>query len=183
MRKTLLELLIFIACCVGVFAQSTSGKQTPQEEWKAYQAQSALFREQVTAAFDREMARQKAGDCREATTTYAIGECLAKETETTTMNYKEYTGALRSLLGLVYPGGETLAQGPSGKPLTSKELVKEFDTAEAAWQQYREAICRAAADQFLGGTIFYLEGGYCQLMLVRSHMRELDTIYNMRLHH
>ena len=129
------------------------------------------------------MARQKTGDCREATTTFAIGECLAKETATTAMNYKAYTGALRSLLGPVYPGDEDTAPGPSGKPLTSKDIVKEFDATEAAWQKYREALCRAAADQFLGGTIFYLEGGYCELMLVRSHMREIDTIYNMRLHH
>jgi uncharacterized protein YecT (DUF1311 family) len=171
-----MAVIVLAACQGGAFAQ------TSQEKWKAFYAQVERFREQAQGAFDREMVREKAGDCQKADNTRAIGECLEKEIETTTANYKAYTGALRSLLGIMGADPDDKFWGPTGKPLTSKELVNEFDAAEAAWLKYREAMCTAAFDQFKGGTIVALEAGFCELMLVRSHMREIEKIYNVRLH-
>ena len=145
-------------------------------------AQVARFREQAKTAFDREMAREKVDACGDASNTRAIVECLGKENETTAANYKTYVGALRSMLGIMGADGEDPATGPTGKPLTSKELVKEFDATETAWQKYREALCTAAFDQFKGGTAAAPEAASCELMLVRNHLREIDTIYYVRLH-
>lgn len=124
------------------------------------------FRTTVKAAYDKEMARAKAGDCPDADNTRDIVDCLGKEIETTTANYKAYTGALRSLLGIMDAG----------------ELVKEFDVTEAAWQKYREAQRTAAYGQFKGGTAAGPNASACDLMLIRNHLREIENVYYMRLH-
>jgi uncharacterized protein YecT (DUF1311 family) len=128
------------------------------------------------------VARENTGDCGQADNTRAIIDCLGKENETTTANYRAYVGALRSILGMMGTDGEDQNPGPTGKPLTSKELVNEFDATEAAWQKYREAQCMAAFNQFKGGTAAAPEAGFCELMLVRNHMRENERIYYVRLH-
>ncbi|OLD79414.1 MAG: hypothetical protein AUF67_16150 [Acidobacteria bacterium 13_1_20CM_58_21] len=58
--------------------------------------------------------------------------------ETAKPNYKAYVGALGSLPGLKLASGSD-ATGPTGKPLTVEEQVKEFDEAEALWQKYLTA--------------------------------------------
>jgi uncharacterized protein YecT (DUF1311 family) len=130
-------------------------------------AQVGRYREQASAAFSREMAREKARDCGYEANNRAVVDCLMKELEASSANYKAYTGALRSMLGIM--GADA-------------DLVKDFDAGEAAWQKYREAQCRAAFDQFKGGTIAPIDGLSCELMLIRSHMREIEKIYHVSLH-
>ena len=178
---------ILVGCLLAslpaaAFAQAANGKQAAKEKWDAFYAQVEGFRKQATGAYDREMARDKAGDCQQADTTLAINECLGKEIETTAANYKAYAGALRSLLGIMGSDEQDRMSGPTGMPLTSKELVNEFDAAEAARQKYRGAQVTAAFDQFKGGTGAGPAAGSCELMLVRSHLREIENVYSIRLH-
>jgi uncharacterized protein YecT (DUF1311 family) len=161
-------------------ARRAAAQQNPGDFW----LHQDTFRRQAKMAFDGEMAREKSGDCVDAKTTYETNVCLDKAIDATTANYKAYTGALRSLLGLKPPGSEGVeeADGPTGKPLTSEELVKEFDEVEAAWETYRKAQCAAAYDEFRGGTIAPSMFGFCALRLMRGRMRDLDSIYYTRLH-
>lgn len=152
----------------------------------AFFQQRSQLQQQAKAAFDREMARQKAGDCPHARSTYDENLCLGKAIHTTLANYQSFSGALRSLLGQKNPMmGASLGDmiGPTGKPLTAEQMTKEFDQVEAGWETYRKAQCSAAYDFFKGGTIAPSMGELCELKLIRSRMADLNSIYDMALHH
>ncbi len=173
-------LMLILAALAGSAEGQTPGKQAAQE--KAFYAQVIRFQRDAAAAFNREMDREKADSCREAVSTRDIVECLGKENEAATVNYKAYFDSLHSLLALTLGDSENRTPGPTGLPLTSKELVDELDGTEAAWQKYRQAQCMAAFDLYKGGTAAAPQASSCGLMLVRSHMRELENIYHVRLH-
>lgn len=160
----------------------TSDNQAAEERRKAVYAQVVRLQRDAAAAFNREMGREKADSCREAINTRDAVECLGRENGVATVNYKAYFDALRSLLALTVGNGENRTAGPTGVPLTSKELVEELDGAEAAWQKYRQAQCMAAFDLYRGGTAANPTMESCELMLLRNHMRELEQIYYVRLH-
>jgi len=180
-RHALVLLLTFAALPVTVEGQS-SDKQAAQQRATALYAQAVRFQKDAAAAFQREMDREKADLCRAAVSTREIEECLGKENEAATANYQAYFEALHSLLALTLGDGGNPAPGPTGVPLTAPELVKDLDTAEAAWRKYREAQCRAAFDLYKGGTAAAPQESFCELMLVRNHMRNLERIYSVRLH-
>ncbi|MGH9351389.1 MAG: lysozyme inhibitor LprI family protein, partial [Terriglobia bacterium] len=164
---------------------ANSGKDAYRQTGAEFLRQRSQLQQQANAAFDREMARKKAGDCPKARTTYDQDVCLGKVIDRTLANYKDFSGALRSLLGQKNPltAGVENMTGPTGKPLTEEEQVKEFDQAEAAWETYRKAQCSAAYDLFKSGTIAPVMGGICELKLIRSRMTDLDDIYEMTLRH
>jgi uncharacterized protein YecT (DUF1311 family) len=177
-----------------LFSQQTSTPQssaTPKEihapEQKEYQQQRAEYMvkrqrlqaqgKQILAA---EMAREKAGDCTEANTTYDFNVCYGKQMAITEQNLKDYEGIIRELIApspqpLVEPDTDTT--GVAGTRLTPKHLIEEFERVEQSWRQYRETACSAAFHQFGGGTggpSFEME---CELRLARDHVRELEMIY------
>lgn len=162
----------------------TSGTAALQKRSEDFWAQQDKFRRQAEATFNREKAREKTGDCVDAKTTYDMNVCLSKAIDTTTANYQAYAGALRSLLGLRPPGSDGIDEvsGPTGRPLTAEERVKEFDTVEAAWETFRKAQCAAAYNEYRGGTIAPSMEGVCTLRLMRGRMRDLDSIYFGVLH-
>ena len=129
-------------------------------------------------AFGNEMAREKAGDCTGAVSTYDMVSCLGKEIEKTTANYKTYVGALRSIEELDIPGGANDGK-MRAKALPVDERIRSFDRAEAAWQSYQKAQCTAAYDAYKGGTIAPVMEITCHLQLMRDRMRELESIYQL----
>lgn len=149
-------------------------------------ARRSQLQQQAKMAFNREMARKKAGDCLNARSTYEEVMCLSKAVDATAANYRSFTGALRALLGQKNPlltNEEDAVSGATGKPLTSQEMLKEFDQVETEWEKYRKDQCAAAYDLFKGGTIAPVMAGECQLDLMRSRMAGLNSIYDMTLHH
>src|SRR5213592_4089892 len=88
--------------------------------------------------FDREMSREKAGDCPHADNTRALNQCLSGEIVATRANYRAYLGVLRSMLEA--RGADDLI-GPTGKPVSGTSLAKQFDDVEAMWEKYRKAQC------------------------------------------
>jgi len=175
-------LTLALAALSGTVEGQTPDKQAAQEKWKAFYAQVVRLQKDAAAAFNREMDRDKADPCRQAVSTRDSEECLGKENNAAAANYKAYFEALHALLALTPGGGENRTTGPTGVSLTSKEVVEEFDGAEAAWQKYRQTQCMAAFDLYKGGTAAVPQASFCDLMLVRSHMRELERIYSVRLH-
>jgi uncharacterized protein YecT (DUF1311 family) len=158
--------------------------QTPQTD--AFFAERGRLQAQAKAALDREMAGQKAGDCPNAMSTYDINTCLSKELETSTTNYKTYSGALRAILAQKNPyvnDNADLPPGPTGKPFTQAENVLNFDRAQDAWTKYRDAMCTGAAGLYRSGTAWHSQTLSCELMLLRSHLRELANSYGESLSH
>lgn len=160
----------------------TPEQQAYQEELKRVRAERDRLRAAAKQAFDGEMAREKAGDCPAAQTTYDFNMCYSKQNAITGENYKAYTGAVRALLGLKYPLAPgvkegPLPPGPAGPQLTPEENVTEFDKTESLWAAYKEAECTVAFHQFGGGTGGPSAEMECRLRLMRSHMRDLDSIY------
>jgi uncharacterized protein YecT (DUF1311 family) len=129
------------------------------------------------------MAREKAGDCRDATTTYDANICLGHEEDATQANYKAYTEAIRAMLGVEAPplAGLEQPQKLSGE-LSQDQLVTEFDKTQSLWEPYRQAQCTAAFHQVGGGTGGPSVEAECELRMIRGHMRDLDDVYVGMLH-
>jgi uncharacterized protein YecT (DUF1311 family) len=161
----------------------TPEQQEFQRKIASYMIQRKTLQEQAAKAFDAEAARQKAGDCKNASSTRDIETCLEKETEITETNYSAFTGAIRELLSLSYAEfSGPAASVPTEGPPNAEDLAKEFDALQTAWQQYRKIGTDAAYNQYKGGTMAPVASAMTSQKLVRSHMRELSSIYEGPLH-
>jgi uncharacterized protein YecT (DUF1311 family) len=172
-----------IAIWISIFAATGFA----QNRLEAYLAELDRLDAQAKAAYDREKARaqaaEKAGDCPKADTTRAIEECLSADIAATRANFTTFSGTIRSILALESPGDRTPASGPTGMPLTPVERVKEFDDVAASWDKYSKQQISAAYHLWSGGTIAPVEALTCELMLLRSRMRELNLVYDSQLRH
>ena len=128
-----------------------------------------------------EMGREKAGDCKNASSTYEAVICLGKEGRITTVNYEAMTRSLRALLALADADAPTTVIGPTGKALTPAQQAAEFDVLQQKWEVYRKTVESAAYDQFKGGTEAPVSNALADQMVVRSHMKELASIYDFIL--
>ena len=197
--------LLAITLCGGfvllplLFGQQGSDQQTPpkpqkvltpeqktyQQQWKEYTAKRQSLQAQAKGVFNAEMAREKAGDCPDANTTYDFNICYDKQVAATEQNLRSFEDTIRALQApsLRMPGeAASNMPGIAGPVLAPQQSLEEFDRVEQGWRQYRETACKAAFHQFDGGTggpSFQME---CELRLTRGHMRELDMIYGSDLH-
>ena len=179
MRKTILfSVILLVASCTSFAQNSATDDAAHKHAWQEYSKQVEGLKKIARSAYSDEQMREKAGDCPKSTTTHDIVMCLQKEVDKTIANYQSYADATRSIEGLAAPE-DVPASGPTGKPLTSQELVQQFDVAESAWQAYKKAQCSAAYDAYKGGTIAPMVQITCELMLTRNHLRELDSIYQV----
>jgi hypothetical protein len=161
----------------------TQEQQALQQKMRETDVARRRFRADATQAFDSEMAREKAGDCPDAKTTYDFNVCFGEEVVATDKNLRNYEGGIRDLLRLRDSGvsGQSLPPGPAGPQLSGEQQLAEFDRLEQVWHSYLDAASMAAFHQFGGGTggpSFEIE---THLRVVRSHMRELDSVYGMLL--
>jgi len=162
----------------------TPEQKALQQKDMEYRAKRHSLQAQARQIFDAEMAHEKAGDCPDAQTTVDFNICYGKQAAITEQNLKSIEGIIRELLAPPprMPGQpEADTPGSAGISLTPVHLLEEFDRVEQSWRQYRETACTAAFHQFSGGTggpSFELQ---CELMLARSHMRELEMIYGQAL--
>jgi|ERR1022692_32778 hypothetical protein len=162
----------------------TPEQQAHQQQMREIDAERQRLRARAKQAFDAEMERERTGDCPAAKGTYEFNVCYAKEIGITEGNLKTYEGAIRDLLGLKYPKltDQPPIPGPAGSQSTPEQRTVEFDHLVQLWRSYLDTASTAAFHQFQGGTggpSFEME---THLLLVRSHMRELDKIYDMLLH-
>jgi uncharacterized protein YecT (DUF1311 family) len=159
----------------------TPGQVAYQAALKTYQAQADKLRAAAVAAFNAELAREKAPTCPNAVSTVDINECLAHENDLTDANLKAFTTNLRAMLALPAPKfpGETPYIGPSGPEATPATNTAAFDKAQAAWATYAEAECSAVDTYWRSGTIVNAMVGECGLRMARARMHELDSIYNV----
>ncbi len=161
-------------CCAITFAQAP-----PPPQIANWQNQRANLRKQAQTALAAESARESTGDCPDANTTRAQEQCLTAEHTKTEANYAVFVQAIRSMLALAYPTppGQKPISGPSGTPLTSDELLAEFDRLEAESKQYREHATKAAYDQYKGGTLAPVFSMEATQKLLRLHMHEIAFLY------
>jgi len=183
------------ALVLAVFALSAIAQQpttrpkkvlTPeQQEYQAklheVWAQRDALRAKAKAAYDDEMAREKAGDCPNAVTTYDANMCYGKASDQTDKNLKTLEDALRAMLGLQEPAmpGVAPTAAVNSRVLTPGQKVAEFDQIETQWSAYTGTACSAVYHWFEGGTGGPAAQMECHLRLVRNHFRELDSIYEV----
>jgi uncharacterized protein YecT (DUF1311 family) len=155
----------------------TPEQQEKQRNWQEYMAKRHDLQAQAKQVFDTEMAREKAGECAEAMTTYDINVCFGKELGITDGNLKSFEDVIRELIASVpeAPGAST-AVSASSSPGRAQSGA-EFERVNQVWEQYRDTACAAAFHQFDGGTGGPSFEAQCRLMLNRDHMRELNVIY------
>jgi uncharacterized protein YecT (DUF1311 family) len=179
--------LAFIVCLlIPSFLCAQSGqngenpaKQNPRKEWDASFAQIQQLKKSARSSYADEKARQKAGDCPQATSTYDIVTCLGSELERSTANYHAYVGAIRSTEALAGPHEGSPTGGSGAGSRTPAERVKQFDEVESAWQIFQKAQCSMAYDAYRGGTIAPVMQLTCKLRLLRDRMSELESIYQI----
>jgi hypothetical protein len=112
--------LAILACAGLALAQTPASTPLAQRNALRLAAQKAV---------NAEAAREKTGDCQDATTTRARQECLSAEMQKTQANYAAFAGAVRAILGLSYatkPGDQPVS-GPTGTSLTAEQRMAEFD--------------------------------------------------------
>jgi hypothetical protein len=166
-----MKVIAFFVCAGLALAQTPASTVQRRDELRTA-AQTAL---------NAEMAREKAGDCPDATTTRAQEECLGAEMRKTDASYAAFASAIRAMLGLSYSTSTQPSSGPTGIPLTPEQRVAEFDRLEAESKAYREAAAKVAFDQYKGGTlapVFSLEAAQ---KLLRLHLQEMAFVYGNEL--
>ena len=163
--------------------QALTPKQSEDKrQTDAFFAERTRLTAAAKQAFDAELAREKAGACKAAYSTYEAVTCLSTQQKITSANYAAMVANLRALLALKSPYSDDQPMlGPSGYSLTSAEQTAEFDQMQQAWESYRKIAASVAFDQFKGGTEAPVSGALSALMLVRSHMRELASLYDFAL--
>lgn len=190
MRHVLLLLGSLMALTVSCPSQTnpnlpkkilTPEQQAYQQKLKEVRVKRDSLQAEAGRLFESEMAREKAGDCSDAGTTYDFNVCFGKAVDLTDRNLRAYQSALRDLLSLEYPEPQPTT-GPAGPVQTPAQSAEEFDRVEKAWLSYLDIAGSAAFHQFGGGTGGPSAEMECHLRLVRNHMRELDGIYFMLLH-
>jgi uncharacterized protein YecT (DUF1311 family) len=159
------------------------GQPSQQDKQKTFMAELGRLQARAKAAYEREMAREKAGDCPNADNTRAIVECLGNQIATTTANFKEFTGATRSILSLEGADAKDTILGPTGRTPSREEEQKAFDDAASAWDKYSKAQCDATYGQYKGGTYVNVAAAHCKLLLFRSRMRDMNALYEDQLRH
>jgi uncharacterized protein YecT (DUF1311 family) len=158
----------------------TPEQQAYQQQYQQWSTHYRQLQAQGKQIFDAEMAREKAGDCPNASSTYDFNVCYGKQLDITEANLKSFEETIHDLLAPApqMPGEPaTPSQGPAGPSLTSAQLTAEFESVERVWRQYRDTACTAAYHQFGGGTGAPSFEMQCRLQLTRDHMRELRMIY------
>ena len=181
MQKVAVSLVV--AGLVAVNAQLAIGQDNADARRQAAEQSAARYRflDQADTAWNREVAREKAGECLGAQTTYDTVMCLVKETETTKRNLTAYLNAFRGIFALRFPDEQRFS-GPTGRPPTAEEFLRGFNDSEAKWTAYEEAICASAFALAQGGTMAPIDQAYCELKLMRSHMRELGGTLGESFH-
>jgi hypothetical protein len=177
----MLALTFILASALPVIAQTPQSSEM-KAQLEAFTAQRHFWQKQGLNVFNKEMAREKIEPCPEAHSGYELNICLTKEIEISQSNYKTYADSIRALLALKFPGQDSINDnGPTGKPLSEEELLKEFDDIQSKWQQYQKAASNASFDYYKGGSIAPILAGQAELKIIRSHMHDLDAIYAMIL--
>jgi uncharacterized protein YecT (DUF1311 family) len=184
--------LFFLPLCIGQQGAGGSGP-SPQEKaltpaqraYRQYKERRTGLRAKGKDVFDAEMAREKAGDCKDANNQAEFNVCFGKVLTITERNLDSMEQVIRGLQAGVPKTTEEAAQlptGHAGAEPSPQQLAAQFDGVEKAWRGYREVACEAAFNQFYGGSgapSFQME---CELKLTRDHMRELWMIYGEDLY-
>lgn len=154
----------FVLCASAAAQQTTAQRQ-------------ASLREGAKSAVDREMAREKTGDCPNVETALAEVQCLGREGKTSAANLNTFIAAIRGLIKLGWNDYPDTHPGPSGVPLTGSQVLQQFDDAQLAWDKYSRAGCDAAFGIYKGGTLAPVAEARCNQRMLRARLRELEALY------
>ena len=138
---------------VCIFGALSLSAQAPQQYQKAAQA-----------ALQAQMS-QAGRDCLDPRTTADENNCIAKSATMAQHDFDVFYDNLLSLLG--------------GCESANRQKLTE---AQDQWELYRNKTCEAIDYLYRGGSIQPSAVTRCRIELLRSRMRDLDTIYHTVLH-
>lgn len=151
---------------------------TLQQQARDTTAKRLALQAEGQQVFNAEMAREAAGDCKAADSTYEFNLCYSQQESITSQNLSRFERVIRDLILNGQQDAPAYdSTGIAGPSLTPQHLLDELHRVETLWQQYSSTACTAAFHQFDGGTGGPSFEGQCNLALTRSHMRELNLIY------
>jgi hypothetical protein len=85
---------------MGAIAQQPSGSAEARRREAELMAKRYRLVDQADAAWDREMAREKAGDCNDGGSTYDENMCLGRVVDASKANLKAYVDAFRGIFAI-----------------------------------------------------------------------------------
>lgn len=124
----------------------------------------AFYQKRAEVALQFEMG-QIGKDCSNVKNTLEANSCLGPVAEKTRNNFRSFYESLRSLLQ------------------SSPESVERLDSSQALFEKYSTSACDGIGAFYRSGAIRISAVVSCHIQLIRSRMRDLDSIYNTTLHH
>lgn len=186
-RSSAWLLCVLFLCLPKVFAQQTSKPPkrvfTPEEiahqqQYKLWETNYRSLQAQGKQVYDTEVAREQAKDCPNANSDSDFDVCIGQLITITDGALSSYEQVIR---GLQAPQpkmpGEAAPPANTSLGATPAQSLAQFNEVEQSWEQYRKVACKAAYDQFYGGSGAGGFGAQCRLQLTRDHIRELHMIY------
>ena len=163
--KSLLSLFCLLSCTTAIALPPLPAQAKPPTATVDPVQRDHELHARAQAAVEAERARARQPLCPKAQTTLDINTCDSAELNLTDQNELRLVRALGALLR----SNDQPAAAPARIP---------FDDAESGWQTYRDLACKAAGDQYAGGTIRPSIEMTCRITIARHHMDELWAIYS-----
>ncbi|GGH04259.1 lysozyme inhibitor LprI family protein [Silvibacterium dinghuense] len=136
---------------------------------QAVQLSLAPIRAEAKMAFTAEMDRAAKGDCPNQVTSAEIDACY----KTALLQSRSNLNAFRSAIRMSIQARERLFP-----PL----MLKDFEASEQAWDRYSATQTQVTADMVDNPEDKSSSAAATEIGLIRSHLRDLDKIYNILLH-
>lgn len=156
-RMLIAASLLLVLSATGSSRKTTTDAEKPTSRpgcGEAIECQKA-----AKVAFDAEMLRI-GKDCTKVKTQRDENICQSDAETATERNFDAFYGALESIVG----GGR-------------------LRDSQQAWVDYRNRQCDAIFEFWRSGTIAPSAEMRCKIELMRSRMRDLDSLYETPLHH
>lgn len=148
--------------CIAVFAVPLCGQQFAHPSL-------APIRAEAHKAFTAEMDRAAKGDCLNLETSAAVNDCYERALAQSESNLK----AFRAAIGMSIKARQDLF---------GAQLLRHFESSEQAWDGYSVEQAQVTADLVDNPADKSGSAAATQIDLIRTHMRDLDKIYNILLH-
>lgn len=130
----------------------------------------APIRAEAKKAFTAEMDRAASGDCPNTLlTSAAVNQCYEAALAQSESNLKAFRAAIRMSI-------------QARLQLFGSQLLKHFESSEKAWDVYCLEQSQVTAGMVDNPADKSGSAAATQINLIRSHMRNLDKIYNILLH-
>jgi len=129
----------------------------------------APIRAEAKKAFAIEMDRAAKGDCQNVETSAAVNDCYEATFTQSRSNLNAFRAAIRMSI-------------KARHGLFDSHMLGHFESSEQAWDLYSVKQAQVTADMVDNPGDRSGSAAATQVNLIRTHMQDLDKIYNILLH-